>query len=107
LVAGARGTVCARGRAVGMPVAELRIDVQDKIVRLSFADKDEQRCAPVTLAPALRFVLSASETALEVDDVELYTDVQHSRIYSADGAPGPQLEAIRALNRDLARNGRR
>jgi hypothetical protein len=103
LIPGARGTVCVKARAAGGSVAELRLEVLDKTVSLNVADKVERRCAEVRLAPALRFAVSAAETAVELDEVELYIDIQHSRIYSTDGTPGPQLEAIRTLNRDLAR----
>ena len=101
LIPGARGTVCVKARAAA--AAELRVDVLDQTVRLDLTDKFERRCAEVRLAPALRFAVSAAETAVELHEVELYIDTQHSRIYAADGTPGPQLEAIRTLNRDLAR----
>jgi len=47
--------------------------------------------------------LHAGKAPVAIAGVELYRHTQQSRVYRLDGTPGPQLEAIRALNRDLAR----
>ena len=90
LIPGARGMVVRqRLRAAGGSVAELRLEVLDKTVSLNVPQtRSSARCAEVRLAPALRFAVSAAETAVGVGRVELYIDIQHSRIYSTDGTRG-------------------
>jgi len=60
-----------------------------------------ERCIDVPLASTYRLELSASDSAVYVAEIKLYTHVQQSRMYRVDGTAGPQLAAIRALNRSL------
>jgi hypothetical protein len=101
-VPGATGTLCIRGRSVGAAGTLLRVTgIPGSQLEVRLAPKSNEKCIGVRLASSYQF--SAPDGAVYISDVKLFTRVQESRIYRADGAPGPQLAAIRTLNRKLER----
>lgn len=105
---GATGTLCIRGRSLAAAGAALRISgLPGRESEIRFPPEGVERCIAVQLPSRYRLEISAPDRAVSIANVKLYTHVQQSRIYRVDGTAGPQLAAIRALNRDLDRRAER
>ncbi len=99
---GRTGKLCLHGRAVDADSARVDVAGLPGAASLTFDRVARRRCADVPLAAEFRLALAAQST-VELDRIELFHHVQQSRLRELDGAPGPQAEALRALNRELAR----
>ena len=105
-VAGAPGSLCFSARSLADSGARLRMAGLPPLpteLTLTLAGGAARRCIDVSLAPRFRLEVSASNGAVAITAIELFTHEQRSRMYHADGSAGPQLAAIRALNAELAR----
>ena len=99
---GSTGTLCMVGRALASATAGVRANGLPAPVALEFGAVAERRCAAAPLAPEFRLEIVAQD-GVELDRIELYHHVQHSRIRTLEGKPGPQAAALRELNRALAK----
>ena len=101
---GERGTVCVEGRSLAAGDAPVRVTgLPGAAIEMALPASGARRCAEAPLAPEFTFTLAAGNAPIAIAGVELYRHTQRSRVYTIDGTPGPQRDAIRALNRELAR----
>jgi hypothetical protein len=99
---GNSGSLCMVGRALASATASVRANGLPAPVALEFSAVAERRCAAAPLAPEFRLEIVAQD-GVELDRIELYRHVQHSRIRTLEGKPGPQAAALREFNRALAK----
>ena len=99
---GRTGRLCMHGRAPDGEAARVDVAGLPEPVSLTFDRVAQRRCVDVPLAAEFRLALTA-RAPVELDRIELYHHVQQSRLRDLDGVPGPQADALRAFNRELAR----
>lgn len=94
-------TFCAllRRGSLGLEVAGQRL------ATLTAARSPTQVCAPLSVDPWQREQLTielVADADVRFDDLMLYGHVQRLGVYALDGSPGPWLESVRQLNRQLS-----
>jgi hypothetical protein len=82
------------------------LDVEgQRLATLTAARSPSQVCAHLSVEPWRREQLTielVADSDVQFDDLMLYGHVQRLGVYALDGSPGPWLESVRKLNRQLS-----
>jgi hypothetical protein len=80
--------------------------VGQRLATLTASQDQIQMCVPLGVEPWQReqqvTVELVADSDVQFDDVMLYGHVQKLGVYALDGSPGPWLESVRQLNRQLS-----